>query len=721
MRPKTKIQISQFLQTVEKASATEVADMLGTSRQTAHRYLADMQMGGDVEKVGAGPQTRYRLSSKHELVWAAALLDKHAENATQLTDVADGTRKTFSGHEGLETVAWALDYHMRPEAFATNPFGAFWETASGQYPPQLNQVDISVVGRWDHLAGLVRNPFVRARLNDLLWECKYDQNPTTNPGSYARRAIDAYVEITEIAGESIETAHSLRRAYHLTVMTKDQDNMNRVLRKSLQIVEAEIRRENKARPGITIPLIELALLPRKNLPETKPALASAARKLLNKAETVHQDVWNQEQILELRARSAEHKDQRRLRAQQVRLLTSKADSVSGLRRVYWLEEALKKAHSLGLREETQELKTKIQECSASTDQDMTSISTDLDMPGEVLLEMVNLISSESTWSACLERLLDFGPLTGRLEENKEIVNQPSIKYSIRKQMNVKVIGAWGGTQFAPTTDEEWEELMLSNHESTGIGLFSHVLAEGLDMVHKKHGRPTLRELQSFFATDIIDGDSAERIASSVIYYTQGDYDACGKVLLPHLERTFREISRRRGSPIWREPSACKGGGLAFGQFRTLGALLKDVRDAVPTDWYRYWNTLLINPLGPNLRNVHAHGIVPRVTRAEAVALIHVAVSLTKFTTHSPGTNRSAASADISGWLERVASNGYEREYTKAIKRLNYYKMVDVATQHEWMIAPHSGFQKKKPVELVLEGRVDEVLGYIEAQAEGVYS
>lgn len=61
---------------------------------------------------------------------------------------------------------------------------------------------------------------------------------------------------------------------------------------------------------------------------------------------------------------------------------------------------------------------------------------------------------------------------------------------------------------------------------------------------------------------------------------------------------------------------------------TLRALLLSLKRQLDEDWHRYLTTLLINPLGSNLRNVHAHGLVARATREEAAALIHVAAYLT---------------------------------------------------------------------------------------------
>ena len=63
------------------------------------------------------------------------------------------------------------------------------------------------------------------------------------------------------------------------------------------------------------------------------------------------------------------------------------------------------------------------------------------------------------------------------------------------------------------------------------------------------------------------------------------------------------------------------------QQRTLRVLLLSLKGQLDEDWYRYLTPLLINPLGSNLRNIHAHGLVARATREEAAALIHVAAYL----------------------------------------------------------------------------------------------
>lgn len=81
------------------------------------------------------------------------------------------------------------------------------------------------------------------------------------------------------------------------------------------------------------------------------------------------------------------------------------------------------------------------------------------------------------------------------------------------------------------------------------------------------------------------------------------------VLIPRIERTIRQLVRQLRAPIWSEP---RSGG--FGRQRSLQQLLSQLEGHLDENWRRYLNTLLINPLGPNLCNVHMHGLALRGTR-----------------------------------------------------------------------------------------------------------
>lgn len=66
-----------------------------------------------------------------------------------------------------------------------------------------------------------------------------------------------------------------------------------------------------------------------------------------------------------------------------------------------------------------------------------------------------------------------------------------------------------------------------------------------------------------------------------------------------------------------------------GQYPQLGAMLAELESWMDRSWYRFFQTFLVSPLGPNFRNELLHGYTEEVTRRDAaltiLAALHLAV------------------------------------------------------------------------------------------------
>ncbi len=215
-------------------------------------------------------------------------------------------------------------------------------------------------------------------------------------------------------------------------------------------------------------------------------------------------------------------------------------------------------------------------------------------------------------------------MVDRLDRNVETVRQQADQFPMQRLFPSHVVGPWNETIFIASNEDEKSKLELSRHESVAIAIASYTVADALDRIQVAHGSPVRAELQAFFSTPVIVGDNAGRMAASVEHFARGQFDECVMVVLPRIESTIRELLRKIGAPVWWEPQPSRR---QFGIQRPLGQLLHQLKGLLDDDWRRYFITLLVNPLGPNLRNVYMHGLAPRGTRAHAAALIHVAVSL----------------------------------------------------------------------------------------------
>jgi hypothetical protein len=89
-----------------------------------------------------------------------------------------------------------------------------------------------------------------------------------------------------------------------------------------------------------------------------------------------------------------------------------------------------------------------------------------------------------------------------------------------------------------------------------------------------------------------------------------------------VEATIRTIARECGLAIFREPQGEKPGGA-----HALGDLLFALKERIDESWRRYLVNVLCEPIGMNLRNRIAHGLLAKADKGEAALLIHVACHL----------------------------------------------------------------------------------------------
>lgn len=173
-----------------------------------------------------------------------------------------------------------------------------------------------------------------------------------------------------------------------------------------------------------------------------------------------------------------------------------------------------------------------------------------------------------------------------------------------------------------SSETDHRDVALSEHETLGIAMWAIFAADILDRIHARHGSPDAASLTGFFTTPLIPEDTAERIGQAVLLYWQGKPDESAHVLTPRLESTIRTIARECGLATFREPQGAKPGGA-----RALGDLLAALRERIDESWRRYLWNLLCDPVGVNLRNRIAHGLLPKVEKRAAALLIHAACHL----------------------------------------------------------------------------------------------
>ena len=610
-------------------SSSEVAEVLGVTRQTAHHHLAALVRLGDLTRTGSGRATRYHRPST-TLPLVAAWLDDAAAEASLLGGVGDSLRQRLSGPDDpLVSTVWAFDYMLlnasreRERYDDVGPFGPLHHLVGREpYPPPLDRVPDETVSLWAKLSELVTHPYLRARLNDLLWERRWSGRPYL----HALTAIDAYLEFAPMV-DGIESSDALGRAFRLARALKDHNRAGRVVEAALQLAETGLESAEPL-PGVVLGLLDIAL----NDPVEDARQRAAA--LLHQAMDVFDDPWIQEQIIgrQLAVTSDGPEQKRRTQRRSVDLWREQASAITGMKRMFFLERALEHARTHGFREEADEIRRELQELEFD-EGEIQSISTEVELPGDYIENTINGICSADNWGDCLSRLLTLGPLSGSLQQNRETVHQQAQQFVFQNLFDQHVRGPGNETIFTARSDEDKANVALARQESMAIDMASYIAAEALDRFHATHGNPPKAELEAFFTTPFIERGSAERIAASIEHYAHRRFEECVMVLLPRIERTIRELLRKIGQPVWREPPHRSK--QLYGQQRPLWTLLSQLKDKLDEDWRSYLVALLVKPLGHNLRNRYMHGLVDQTTREHAAALIHAVTYLAALQPEAP--------------------------------------------------------------------------------------
>ena len=177
------------------------------------------------------------------------------------------------------------------------------------------------------------------------------------------------------------------------------------------------------------------------------------------------------------------------------------------------------------------------------------------------------------------------------------------------------------------TPEEKMDYQVISLEALGIRIFAGIAVEILTAIRKRYG--PIGDDIAVFESGLVDKTQAEWIALAVRHYEAGDYRSSVSVMAPRLENVIRDIAQRVGIATWRHSTRS---GRTGGE-KPLGRLLSDLKYLVPEANRRYWKTLLAEPLGVNLRNKVAHGLIDHPSTADAAILIHAACQM--LTPHPP--------------------------------------------------------------------------------------
>ncbi len=221
-----------------------------------------------------------------------------------------------------------------------------------------------------------------------------------------------------------------------------------------------------------------------------------------------------------------------------------------------LQKAVEVARLHGLRDLVADLRGELQKMKPE-ELGLQRYEESTEIPAQVVDELLVWMAGGADWRECLSRYGAYGPPTGAFEENVDSVQEAMRNYPLQFMFERTVLDGAGRPIRRISTEQEHLDAGVIVRETDRSLRWGHFAPSCLKAIFEKHPRPAPEELTTFFTTDFIASDVAERIARSLLLYLDGQFDESLHVLIPRPEAVVRELCRLIEAVIAESPQPCE--------------------------------------------------------------------------------------------------------------------------------------------------------------------
>lgn len=490
--------------------------------------------------------------------------------------------------------------------------------------PDVQRLPAEAVAYWEQRASQATNPILVARYADLVWTFKRQVTGERPHPDFARTAAKAYM-VAATDGwfeEALYALHGAERALELAVSINDAE-LTLAASEALWQTEKAESPDNK--PGLWGYSFRKLVLGNSPIPDPmRAAIVADMEARFSRLEDG--DPWSRESAAKMLSdyyrRFSTPEKMRQLWKAVGETFERDAREDEALRASSILQHVASLYKTHGLESEYAEVTRKITAMGRKARGQMKTISQEIEIPRSELEKVVAAHFQDTLQKTVVSIAVNQTPDKERARvQLDQIVKNNPLTYMITHM----ITDHDGRTVATLRPHAEDPEPHLVRHMSQSMSFGNIVLTPVLARFFGEYG-VDVRSFVDFLGRSVAFSDlQTNALIAGVSAYLADDYPTSAHILVPQIERSFRQLLELAGGSILKEN---KSGGF---DLRTLDELLRDpiLSDIFGENAAFYFRTLLTNKVGWNLRNDLCHGIVPwdHIGQPAAARLIHVLMLL----------------------------------------------------------------------------------------------
>lgn len=498
--------------------------------------------------------------------------------------------------------------------------------------PSIKLVTPEILQYWQDRTKVVKNPILKARYADLVWDFSKPVKGSMADVSMARISIDSYLEIiaNELYKHEVRAITKLKRSLDIALSINDRKKIE-LARDAIIRFEDKIAQDNL--PGLWGFSYDL-LIENKRVPlddDQKSKIINDLVKRFNRlcgvGEGSSLSVLSAERaamrLIKYYRRINQPEEVKRILKIYGQAYVRASESVSSLVGLMWIKKIYDLYIANGMKEDANELNTLLRKLGQKTHGEMKLVSTTVEIPTNKLDDYISSLTGGPLLEALRKIAIHFLPDLEKVEGQVQDLAKKSPFQAFIPECIIDHEGRIVAQIGSVEEDLEGRVVMQMTQNINFESIFLRkVIKETLSKFN-----PSPQELLDYFYTSpIFDPDKKELIKNGLEAYYQGDHVSAAHILIPQIEDTLRNLLKITNRPLDR-PNKIGGNDL-----RILYDILRDeMVEVVLTDRIvKYLIVVLVDPRGLNLRNLVCHGLMPADGFGEQMTdrLFHILLLLT---------------------------------------------------------------------------------------------
>lgn len=550
---------------------------------------------------------------------------KEAHGELQIVDELDRARKThgdlsdedfkgyvaersaffFRGHADRDSV-WGT--YFGPMAVLTRHDGAEIRV------PDIKELDGEVVAHWEARARSAKDPVMRARFADAVWDLKQAITSERPSHEFAQMAIDAYLVASRerLHTMEIEGVHRLNRALSLSLSIRDAERTKLVVARMFEFYD-QVACPQK--PGVWIFLFD-TLYGRKNVltPEQENKIITDLESMLARTSSGKPEEFDPHGAQAAAERLAQHYKRQGDKANVERVIKIYGSSfeqiskeASPMLAMAWLQPVIERYEQEGLKQEAERLQLMHAEKGKNIASDLKEYSVEVEIKKEEIENAIErLIGSGDLNTSLLNVAQEFIP---KVNQARKFLERMRTEAPLLSMFNVGIIEKDGHTSATIGSLDEDPDGRLHKQLGETIGFYQPFLALTLERLREKY-KPSIDDIFKFLHESplFVDTDKG-LLREGLEAYEKEDFVKAIHILVPQIEHILRTFLGVLGVPTLKNVRNHPG----IMDAKSMNDILSDerMREVLKENLWRYLTVLFIEKKGGfNLRNDLAHGLLP---------------------------------------------------------------------------------------------------------------